>query len=71
MLNNKQNILILAPHTDDGELGLGASINYFIEQGRNVHYAAFSTAEASVPAGFPKDILKTEGHKIVMRYNSS
>lgn len=60
MLTNKQNILILAPHTDDGELGLGATISYLIEQGKNVVYAAFSTAEASVPEGFPKDILKIE-----------
>lgn len=60
MINRYQNILILAPHTDDGELGLGGSINYFIEQGKNVVYVAFSTAEKSVPDGFPKDILKTE-----------
>lgn len=60
MLNRYQNILILAPHTDDGELGLGGTINYFIEQGKNVVYVAFSTAEKSVPEGFPKDILKTE-----------
>ena len=39
MLSKYQNILILAPHTDDGELGLGGSINYFIEQGKNVVYA--------------------------------
>ncbi|MDP4289993.1 MAG: PIG-L family deacetylase [Bacteroidota bacterium] len=63
MITKYQNILILAPHTDDGELGLGGSINYFIEQGKNVVYAAFSTAEQSVPDGFPKDILKTEVRK--------
>lgn len=60
MMTKYQNILILAPHTDDGELGLGGSINYFIEQGKNVVYAAFSTAADSIPEGFPKDILKTE-----------
>jgi LmbE family N-acetylglucosaminyl deacetylase len=60
MISKYQNILILAPHTDDGELGLGGSINYFIEQGKNVVYAAFSTAAESIPEGFPKDILKTE-----------
>ena len=60
MMTKYQNILILAPHTDDGELGLGGSINYFIEQGKNVVYAAFSTAAESIPEGFPKDILKTE-----------
>ncbi len=60
LLNNCQNVLVLAPHTDDGELGVGATINYLIEQGKNVTYAAFSTAEQSVPKGFPKDILKTD-----------
>lgn len=60
MTSNYQNILVLAPHTDDGELGLGGTINHFIEQGKNVVYAAFSTAAQSVPDGFPKDILKTE-----------
>lgn len=60
LLKDYKNILVLAPHTDDGELGLGGSINYFIEQGKNVIYAAFSTAEQSVPEGFPKGILKTE-----------
>jgi len=59
-INGFNNILVLAPHTDDGELGLGASINYFVENGKNVVYAAFSTAEQSVPEGFPKDILKSE-----------
>lgn len=60
MLSKYKNILVLAPHTDDGELGLGGTINYLVEQGKNVVYAAFSTAEQSVPEGFPKDILKTE-----------
>src|SRR5688572_7900466 len=53
-------ILVLAPHTDDGELGAGGTIAKLIESGAEVYYAAFSTAEESVPAGFPKDILKTE-----------
>ena len=59
----KSNILVLAPHTDDGELGMGGTINYLIEQGHKVVYAAFSTAEQSVPDGFPQDILKTEVKK--------
>lgn len=55
-----KNVLILAPHTDDGELGAGGSITKFIENGAKVTYVAFSTAEQSVPKGFPPDILKTE-----------
>ena len=57
---NIENILVLAPHTDDGELGLGGTISKYIEEGKNVYYAAFSTADQSVPEGFPKDILATE-----------
>ncbi len=53
-------ILILAPHTDDGEFGCGASIAKFISEGKEVYYAAFSLAEESVPPPFPKDILETE-----------
>jgi len=53
-------ILILAPHTDDGEFGCGGSVVRFIREGKQVYYAAFSTAEESVPDPWPKDILKTE-----------
>ena len=60
MLSNFKNVFVLAPHTDDGELGAGGTISKLIEQGSNVYYFAFSTAEESVPDGFPKDILKTE-----------
>jgi len=59
-LNNKNVILILAPHTDDGEFGCGASIAKFVEQGKEVYYAAFSLAEESVPKPFPKNILESE-----------
>jgi N-acetylglucosamine malate deacetylase 1 len=53
-------VLVLAPHTDDGELGAGGTMAKLIEAGSEVYYAAFSTAEQSVPAGFAKDVLKTE-----------
>lgn len=53
-------ILVLAPHTDDGELGCGGTIHRLIEKGKEVHYVAFSTCEESVPEGFPKDILSKE-----------
>ena len=60
MLSKFQTVYILAPHTDDGELGAGGTISKLIEMGADVYYFAFSTAETSVPEGFPKDILKTE-----------
>lgn len=58
-----ENILILAPHTDDGELGCGGAIARFCEEKKNVFYVAFSAAEESLPAGFPKDALRTEVKK--------
>lgn len=60
MLNLFKKVLVLAPHTDDGELGAGGTIAKLIDAGSEVYYAAFSTAEESVPDGFPKNILKTE-----------
>ncbi len=56
----KQKILILAPHTDDGELGCGGTIRKFINEGHDVYYAAFSACELSVPSHLPKDILIKE-----------
>jgi LmbE family N-acetylglucosaminyl deacetylase len=55
-----KNVLVLAPHTDDGELGCGGFISRLLEDGSNVYYAAFSTARESVPAGFDKEVLKME-----------
>ncbi|MFA7264998.1 MAG: PIG-L family deacetylase [Candidatus Nanopelagicales bacterium] len=42
-------VLVLAPHTDDGELGAGAAISRFIRDGNEVHYAAFSACETVQP----------------------
>ena len=60
MFDSKKRILVLAPHTDDGEFGVGGSISRFIEENKEVYYVAFSIAEKSVPKGMPKDILKKE-----------
>jgi LmbE family N-acetylglucosaminyl deacetylase len=58
MVGNK--ILLLSPHTDDGELGCGGTVAKLIEQGKEVYYVAFSACEQSVLPQFPKDILITE-----------
>ncbi len=56
----KQRILVLAPHTDDGEFGCGATIAKFVERGADVYYIAFSTCSESLPAGLPLDTLRKE-----------
>jgi len=57
---NFERVLVLAPHTDDGEFGCGGSIVRLIEEKSEVFYVAFSAAEKSVPPGFPEDILRKE-----------
>ncbi len=57
---NPKRILILAPHTDDGEIGCGGSIARFLEEGAEVFYTAFSSCKTSLPSGMDKDILKHE-----------
>lgn len=57
---NFNKILVLSPHTDDGEMAAGGTIARFIEEGKSVYYVAFSSCEASAPQGFPTDILKVE-----------
>jgi len=52
--------MVLAPHTDDGELGCGASLAKFIEEGKEVFYVAFSLCKRSLPAGLPEDTLEKE-----------
>jgi LmbE family N-acetylglucosaminyl deacetylase len=59
MIEQKR-ILILAPHTDDGEFGCGGCIAKYINEGSNVYYVAFSTAEKSLPKHLPKNTLKKE-----------
>jgi len=56
----EQVVLVLAPHTDDGELGCGGTIARFIEEGKSVYYAAFSIARASVNSDLPDNILEVE-----------
>ena len=59
-IKNFKNALVLAPHTDDGELGCGGTIAMLLENNVNVFYAAFSTAEQSLPKNLPKNTLKIE-----------
>ncbi len=49
-----KNVLVLSPHTDDGELGAGGTMAKLIENGSKVKYFAFSA---------PREILKKECKK--------
>jgi LmbE family N-acetylglucosaminyl deacetylase len=60
MIEAYKNVLVLAPHTDDGELGCGGTIARLVEAGSTVVYAAFSTAARSLPPGLAPDTLRVE-----------
>jgi LmbE family N-acetylglucosaminyl deacetylase len=56
-------MLVLAPHTDDGEFGCGGTIAKYVSNGARVIYAAFSAAEQSVLPHLPRDVLRSEVRK--------
>lgn len=59
-MNSVKKILVLAPHTDDAELGCGGTIARFLDEGLKVDIAVYSTAKESLPQGSPPDTLKNE-----------
>ena len=60
MIEAWKRVLVLAPHTDDGEFGCGATLARLVEGGTEVRYVAFSIATRSLPDGFPPDTLARE-----------
>ncbi len=53
-------VLVLAPHTDDGEFGCGGTIAKLVSEGCRVYMAAFSACEQSVLKKYPADVLISE-----------
>ena len=60
MIGTWKRVLVLAPHTDDGEFGCGGTMARLVEDGADVRYVAFSIATRSLPPGFPPDALARE-----------
>jgi N-acetylglucosamine malate deacetylase 1 len=60
MIEAWRRVLVLAPHTDDGEFGCGGTMARLVESGVDVRYVAFSIATKSLPDGFPPDTLARE-----------
>ncbi len=60
MSSMQERVLILAPHTDDAELGCGGTIARMLKDGVDISVAAFSTAEDSLPPGAVPTQLRDE-----------
>jgi LmbE family N-acetylglucosaminyl deacetylase len=60
VISAPERVLVLAPHTDDGEFGCGGAMARLVEQGSDVRYVAFSIATRSLPDGFAPDTLARE-----------
>ncbi len=60
MIRSWRKVLVLAPHTDDGEFGCGGTLARLVENGTEIRYVAFSIATRSLPEGFPPDTLARE-----------
>ena len=60
MLAGWERVLVLAPHTDDGEFGCGGTMARLVDAGVDVRYVAFSIATKSLPPGFAPDTLARE-----------
>ena len=57
------NILILAPHTDDAEIGCGGSMNKWAHEGHEIRLVVFSACEDSIPSGFDMNVTRDEFYK--------
>jgi LmbE family N-acetylglucosaminyl deacetylase len=60
MIEAWKRVLVLAPHTDDGEFGCGGTMARLVDAGVEVRYVAFSIATKSLPPGFAPDTLAQE-----------
>jgi len=56
----KKSLLVIAPHTDDGEFGCGATVAKLVEEGWDAYYVALSGCKESLPEGLPGDTLLKE-----------
>lgn len=63
MLKEVSKVLILAPHPDDAEFGLGGTIAKMLEMGKEIHLAVFSNCEKSTPKGFEIGSIESELYK--------
>lgn len=61
MIWNVENVLVLSPHTDDMEVGAGATVRLLVDNGAKVKSLVFSDCKKSVDTKkYPTDVLRKE-----------
>lgn len=60
IFENINKVLVLAPHPDDAEFGLGGTIAKLIEKGKEVYVIVFSLCEKSTPSDFEIGAIENE-----------
>lgn len=60
VMNPLGRVLVLAPHTDDETIGAGGMIARLIEEGHEIFIRAFSSADVSLPEGYPAGTTRQE-----------
>ncbi len=60
MFSQIEKVLILSPHPDDAEFGVGGTISKLRELGKDIHIIIFSNCIASTPKGFEPGIIEKE-----------
>ena len=63
IFENTQKVLVLAPHPDDAEFGLGGTISKMIEKKIEVFIIVFSNCEKSTPKAFEIGSIEKEMYK--------
>jgi LmbE family N-acetylglucosaminyl deacetylase len=54
------NVLILSPHTDDAEIGMGGTMARLVEDGHRLKHVVFSLCSENIPGGFGDDATLRE-----------
>lgn len=65
MFEYAKKVLILAPHPDDAEFGLGGTIAKMLEKGIEIHIAVFSNCAKSTPKGFEIGSIEKEMYQSI------
>lgn len=60
IFENVNKVLILAPHPDDAEFGMGGTISKLVENGKEIFIITFSMCEKSTPEGFEIGVIEKE-----------